>query len=440
MQKNIKGSERRMQLPKISIVLLALLLAAMAIVPIVSAEENSNEANIVGVTVPAPESVDISELKARPPQLSEEAFILTDPVTFLTFWNNKLKWGLSQQQIEDSVKKMEAGDLKKYWDESEKYYEINNPEEFSRDLQRGLGITSEQAAVFVKAQKEQTRLDYLNYQVSSQSAISTLQKSSMVLTASPSTQSAPSATGYLYTALVFTDFQIPGEEGVWRDSHKDDAWYDAWMGTNHIKNQADSRAGVESSVGMYSVTVSGQNTGDNSNAWGPSGWMERAAQNLGYADSNSDGRYTDDMARAIKIYADADSVILMFVTHDVTRSYAVGPDQGYADKAAIGYWWLGSDSAVHFATQFHYEHEALHLYGALDEYAGSSTCNGVSILAVDPMQQFYTNTNHVSCGSGSTTSVMRDLGETVISLSTKRFIGWGDHDNDGTLDPFDSSP
>ncbi len=35
---------------------------------------------------------------------------------------------------------------------------------------------------------------------------------------------------------------------------------------------------------------------------------------------------------------------------------------------------------------------------------------------------------------------MRDPGKTVISLSTKRFIGWGDHDSDGTLDPFDSSP
>ena len=429
-----------MNIHKTVVVLLALLLAGMAMVPIVSAAETSDTTNIVGVTVPAPETVDISELKARHTPHSEEAFVLTDPVKFLTFWNNKLKWGLSQQQIEDSVKKMEAGDLKKYWDDSEKYYDINNPEEFSRDLQRSLGITSKQAAVFVKAQKEQTRQDYQNYPAPTQSALSSLQKSSMVLTASPSTQSAPSATGYLYTVLIFTDFQIPSEDGAWRDSHKEDAWYDAWMGTNQIESQADSRAGADSSVGMYSVTVSGQNTGDNSNAWGPSGWMEQAAQNLGYTDSNSDGRYTDDMARALKSYQGADSVMLMFATHDITRSYAVGPDQGYADKAAIGYWWMGSDSAVHFATQYHYEHEALHLYGALDEYAGSSSCNAVSILAVDPMQQFYVNTNHLSCGSGSTTSVMRDLGETVISLSTKRFIGWGDHDNDGTLDPFDSSP
>eukprot|EP00825_Cyclidium_porcatum_P043645 TRINITY_DN623_c0_g1_i1.p2 TRINITY_DN623_c0_g1~~TRINITY_DN623_c0_g1_i1.p2 ORF type:complete len:224 (-),score=-3.09 TRINITY_DN623_c0_g1_i1:90-761(-) len=182
---------------------------------------------------------------------------------------------------------------------------------------------------------------------------------------------------------------------------------------------------------MYSVST--QST------WGSSGWMERAAQNIGYSDSNGDGRYTDDMARALKSSTGADSVTLMFLTHDAFSGYAVGPDQGYADKSAIGYWLVGSGGVHYFSTPFDYEHEALHLYGALDEYSGSSYCGQASILAVDPMQQFYTNTNHISC-SGSTTSVMRERGQTGISLSTKKFIGWGDHDNDGTLDPFDSSP
>lgn len=80
------------------------------------------------------------------------------------------------------------------------------------------------------------------------------------------------------------------------------------------------------------------------------------------------------------------------------------------------------------------------MYGALDEYTGASACNAVSILAVDPMQQFYTNTNHISCPSGSVSTVMRDNGVITIGLSTKKFIGWGDHDSDGTLDPMDSSP
>ena len=429
-----------MNIPKTWVILLALLLAAMAIVPCVSAADNEgDQVNIVGKTVPAPQTMDINLIKSRHIQQSENSFIITDPVRYLTFWNEKLKWGLSQQQIDDCVKKMDCGDLKKYRDESGKYYEVQDLEQFSRDLQKAIGLTDKQTTVFVIAQKEQTRLDYQNFKDSPESGRPASQKSAVLLSSSPSSQSAPSAIGTLYTAVIFTDFQIPGEDGLWRESHKDDAYYDAWVGTNQIETQADSRAGVDNTMGYYTVTVSGQNTGDNSDAWGTSGWMERAAQNLGYSDTNSDGRYTDDMARALKTYAGADSVILMFLTHDAFTGYAVGPDQGYADKTAIGYWFVGSGGVYYFSQPFDYEHESLHLYGALDEYAGASACGQTSILAVDPMQLFYTNTNHITC-SGATTSVMRERGQTVISLSTKRFIGWGDHDNDGTLDPFDSSP
>jgi len=428
-----------MNFRKLSIVLLALLLAAMVMVPMVSADNKGDQVNIVGKTVPAPQTMDINMIKSLHIQQSENSFIITDPVRYLTFWNEKLKWGLSQEQIDDTVKKMNSGNLKKYRDESGKYYEITDVEQFSRDLQKAIGLTDKQTTAFIIAQKEQTRSDYQNFKDSTKYGSRASQKTAVLLSSSPSSQSAPSAIGTLYTAVIFTDFQIPGEEGLWRESHKDDAYYDAWVGTNQIESQADSRAGVDNTMGYYTVTVSGGNTGDNNSTWGSSGWMERAAQNLGYADSNSDGRYTDDMARALKVYADADSVILMFLTHDAYSGYAVGPDQGYADKTAIGYWWIGSGGAHYFSQPFDYEHESLHLYGALDEYIPNSYCGQASILAVDPMQQFYTNTNHVTC-TGATNSVMRERGQTVISSSTKKFIGWGDHDNDGTLDPFDSTP
>jgi len=69
-------------------------------------------------------------------------------------------------------------------------------------------------------------------------------------------------------------------------------------------------------------------------------------------------------ARALKSNQGADSVMLMFTTHDVNRSYAVGPDQGYADNTAIGYWGVGSGGVYYFSQPFDYEHEALHLCGA----------------------------------------------------------------------------
>jgi hypothetical protein len=428
-----------MKLRKIGVVLLALLLAAMAMVPMVSAAVEKNQDNIVGKTVPAPQTMDINLLKSRHISDSDSHFLIMDLEVYLTFWNEKMNWGLSEKQIHESAKKMEDEKLKTDRFGSGNAYEISDIGEFSKVLQQTIGITDKQTAEFIIGQKEQIRSDYQNFQDPSESVKLASLKSVVGTKASSTTQSAPSATGDLYTAIIFTDFQIPGEEGVWPDSHKEDAYYDAWVGTNQIETQADSRAGVDNNLGYYTVTVSGQNTGDNSAAWGSSGWMERAARNLGYSDSNSDGRYTDDMARALRISAGADSVMLMFLTHDATRSYAIGPDQGYADKAAIGYWYVGSGGVYYFSTQFHYEHEALHLYGALDEYTGVSYCGQSSILAVDPMLQFYTNTNHANC-AGSTSSVMRDLGQTVISDSTKRFIGWGDHDNDGTLDPFDSTP
>ncbi len=333
---------------KLITVLLALLLAAMVMVPMVSAVEESNKANLVGKTVPAPQTMDINRLMSRHTQQSDNRFIITNPVTYLTFWNEKLKWGLSQQQIDDSVKKWETGDLKKYRYESGQYYEVQNLEEFSKDLQQVIGITKKQAAVFVIAQKEQIRIDHQNFKDPSKTVLSSSLKSGAGVRASPTTQFAPNAIGDLYTAVIFTDFQTPGEEGLWRESHKEDAYYDAWVGTNQIETQADSRAGVDNTMGYYTVTVSGQNTGDNSNAWGPSGWMERAAQNIGYSDSNSDGRYTDDMARALKSSTGADSVTLMFLMHDAFRPYAIGPDQGYADKAAIPYWVVGS-GGIHFS-------------------------------------------------------------------------------------------
>jgi len=154
---------------------------------------------------------------------------------------------------------------------------------------------------------------------------------------------------------------------------------------------------------------------------------------------NGDGRTTDDMARSLKNWSGANTVILLYLTHDDMGGYAVGPDQGYADKGALSYWGR-ADWGRFPSVPESYEHESLHLYGALDEYAGVSSCGQSSILAVSSMHEMYTNTNHISCPS-STNSVMRDSYTTsTISLSSRRFIGWGDYDNDGILDPLDGTP
>jgi len=423
-----------MNLPKTWVVLLALLLAAMAMVPIVSAADTGDDANVIGVTVNAPQPLPDSS-RSLPAQGSDDGILIENAATFLKYWNEKMKWGLSPRQIEDLSGKLDNQILIKYRDPSDdRYSNIKDLNKFSDELGTLIGLNKEQVAAFVKAYQDQRAQDFQKYDTTnSVSGYSTKHA------VSPSSQSAPFAHGTLFYLYILTDFQTPSSDGAWTTAHINDALADAGSGTDSIRTQADSRAGVVNSGGYYTVTVSGSNTGDNAQAWGTSGWMEQAAQNLGYTDTNGDGRRTDDMARSIKSWSGSDSVMILYLTHDDRGGYAVGPDQGFADKLALSYWGIGGGGRFN-SVPGSYEHEGLHLYGALDEYTGASSCGQASILAVDPMHQFYTNTNHITC-SGSTNSVMRDPYSTsTISQSSARFIGWGDHDSDGTLDPDDSTP
>jgi hypothetical protein len=178
--------------------------------------------------------------------------------------------------------------------------------------------------------------------------------------------------------------------------------------------------------------------------------MEQAAQQFGYGNSSPYQRYTDNFAYALKQAPyNGDSVILVFLTHDDKGSTATGPDQGYADKVLVSYW--GIKPAGRFNSEpGTYEHEIVHAYGALDEYIGG---NGVgcnywpSGLAVSPMYEMYKNTNYDTCPLSTKQGVMyypyNDLFHIFwwqISGASRKWIGWGDYDNDGILDPLDNSP
>jgi uncharacterized protein YneR len=166
--------------------------------------------------------------------------------------------------------------------------------------------------------------------------------------------------------------------------------------------------------------------------------MENAIRNLGFEDLNGDRRVSDEFARYWKAYEGADSVVIVYFTHDAMGAYAAGASWGYADKAVVSYW--GYNGEFFDAVPGSYEHETVHIFGALDETLGSSTCGEYSIFAVSPMKEMYKNTNHENCAEW-TNSVMRYYWLTnIISSSSKKFIGWGDYDNDGILDPLDNTP
>lgn len=414
--------------------LLIVALAGAIFVPAVSADDDKN-ANIIGIDVPAPEAVDfsISESVSLSKKYDCE-IIIKDLMTYLSYWNKKMEWGFSEEELVHYSQILEKEVLDSYYDKEHNYYPIKDLRVFSEEVGEILGLNTLKIAIFIQSQKEQLVKDYQNYHLDNFDEASYSRDY-----ISPGSQSAPYACGKMYYLYIITDFQNPGSEGAWTTSDRTDVLNDAYIGTNSIRQQAPSSANAVNSGGYYTVTVSGANTGDNSDAWGQSGWMEEAAENIGYTDVNNDGRITDDLARSAKSWSDADSVILLYFTHDDWGAYAIGPDMGYADKTAISYWGrTGSGSVPSIPGS--YEHESLHLYGALDEYTGASYCGQSSILAVSPMHDMYTNTNHMECAS-STPSVMRYHSDTsVISTSTKNFIGWGDYDNDGTIDPFDSTP
>ena len=405
-------------------------------VSVVSAtQEDHKSANVVGIDVPAPEQIAVTGSKDSS-HINEDndQIIIEDPVIYLSYWNKKMEWGLSEEEIKIDSQIIKDKILDNYYDNDHNYYLIDDFETFAQEMSSVLGLNAEETASFIKSQKTQLVEDYQGYFLET-FRDGTQSKSSI----SPSTQSAPYACGKMYYLYIITDFQTPSSDGAWTTSDKNDALSDAYSGTNSIRQQAPSSANAVNDGGTYTVTVSGSNTGDNGDAWNPDGWMEEAAGNIGYTDVNGDGRITDDMARSIKSWSGADTVILLYLTHDDMGGYAVGPDKGYADKTAISYWGR-ADWGRFASVPGSYEHESLHLYGALDEYSGASYCGQSSSLAVSPMHDMYTNTNHISCSS-STNSVMRDPYSTsLISTSSRCFIGWGDYDSDGIIDSIDSTP
>ncbi len=196
------------------------------------------------------------------------------------------------------------------------------------------------------------------------------------------------------------------------------------------------------------VTVTGQNFGDVASTWGPNGWMEQAAQQFAYGQSGPYIRSTENLAYNLKQTYGADSVILCFFTHDDKGSTAIGPDQGYADKVLVSYWGIGNGGIRFNSEPGSYEHETVHAYGALDEWGGNGIeCNfWPSGLAVSPMHEMYRNTNFYTCPGSTHSGVMYSPYDAFlypwweISQASRKWIGWGDFDTDGTLDPLDARP
>lgn len=371
----------------------------------------------------------------------------------LDFWNTRLSWGLSQEEIVLYGDSSRAVILSNLTQSEETWFHVRNITAFDENLGRLIGLDDDQIAQFIIEDKKQLLQNRRHYHQDTSSILGKLQGTPPItreiLTSPlpPRSQSAPFAAGKLYYLYIFVDFATPSSDGPWTQAHIEDALSDAMMGVGKITSEAPSAAQVTHNGSWARVTVTGQNIGvHDPSAWGTNGWMERAAQQFGYGNNNPDGRYTENLTKHYKDVSGADSVMLVYFTHDDLGGTAIGPDQGYADRIALSYW--GDGGSWRFNSEpGSYEHEAVHAYGALDEWGGNGvSCNFYpSGLAVSPMHEMYNNSNYYTCPLATKRGVMWYCYESdphwfEVSDSAANFIGWGDYDYDGLLDPLDSDP
>ena len=418
--------------------LITLILMFAVIICPVSATTNENDFDTnlpVVVSTPIPSVAPDSENRIEDSE--NDKIRLKDVIRYLYYWNGKMKWGLSDENINTYSSSLEQFLADSFSKDENGYYVIDNYSSIQTALKNILNLDIDEYELFVKTNSEQNKLDRINYHNSVQ--VQSATNVPLLRTISADSQSAPYAYGNVYYLYIFVNFAT-STDGDWTNAHRNDALSDIYYGTLNIKNQAPTQANMVNNGGYVTVTVTGSNPGDASGSWGSTGWMERAARQL-TTDINGNGRYTDDLAESYKTSQNANSVMLVFFTHDDKGAYALGPDKGYADKCAVSYWGLYADGSRFDASINSYEHEVLHLYGALDEYTIAPTYRIQSDLAVSPMHEMYINENHES-EPNHQHSIMCDqmYSYTTISLSTKRFIGWGDKDNDGLIDVIDSTP
>jgi|GEM_PF-904205 len=383
---------------------------------------------------------------------SENEINIQNVTDFLHYWNERLVWGLSQEQIHDYSTKVENKLLKNLTITDGRQFHVNNLTQFNEELGSIIGLNDTQISAFIIESRKQLVIDHLNYHKTyhlpeKAELLSSASSVSSVSSVSAGSQSAPYARGKLFYFYIFTDFTFPSWYGNWTQAEIDDAGYDAGVGTGEIlQNSPPPGANVINDGLQAHIIVSGHNLGPTDvSTWGPNGWMERAAQQFGYGNTSPYQRYTENLAYRLKQDRNADSVILCFFTHDDRGSTAIGPDQGYADKVLVSYFGPTFNSEPGS-----YEHEMIHAYGALDE---NNQGNGVgcnywpSGLAVSPMYEMYKNTNYVTCPLSTKQGVMYYPYNSPstpfwwqISGASRKWIGWGDYDNDGILDPLDARP
>lgn len=137
--------------------LLALLLVGVMTVLAISAGTNT-----VGTDVPAPTPTVPPDEKS--PSLKDEGVIIDNTTVYLTYWNEKMKWEFSGEEIERYSRTLEEDVLARHYDADHDYYHIRDPGEFGEEIGPVLGLTQDQITDFVRSQREQLAIDHQKFE------------------------------------------------------------------------------------------------------------------------------------------------------------------------------------------------------------------------------------------------------------------------------------
>jgi len=411
------------------------------------------------IVQPMPTSIPDRAARSMKSDKSESVSVANNITELLVYWNENLHWDLSPAQIDEYTLSMENGVLKKYMTNPDYPHALIIPDEhqFNREVGDELGFTQSESEDFVRALDELEinqfrKSNRPSWERTASALLDNLPQWGTTLT-KPESQSAPYAYGKVDYIYIFVNFDFknpfpPGSQADWSQADINDVLGKLETATvSQITEVAPTQASVSNTGAYYVTRVDGQNTGDNAAAWGPGGWMEGALYNLGFRDGtygDPNQIIRDDFVKYQKASSNSDAVLIVFLTHDNVGGFATNPNDpvelGYADRAAVPYW-----KKDHLPFDLNppsvYTHEIVHMFGALDEYAGGSDCHAQSLIAVSPMREMYTNENHHNCVVHSDDTLMNNpYTYSYLSSSTRNFIGWGNNDGDSDIDLIDPNP
>lgn len=146
-------------------ILLALLLAGVIMVPVMSAsDEECESSTIIGIDVPVPEPTVVpSDETLQSLREKDDGVIIDDTIVYLTYWNERMKWNLSEEEIKSCSRDLEEEVLVRYYDEDHDYYHINDLDIFGEALGPVLGLNKEHVVAFVQTHREQLVIDRQNH-------------------------------------------------------------------------------------------------------------------------------------------------------------------------------------------------------------------------------------------------------------------------------------